>query len=178
MPSTLLVRDVMTRSVLTVRADWTIEELKGFLIEHGISGAPVVDARGELVGVVSATDLLRQGETGEGFDRRRAEHLLAEPLERALSRDELRSMYVAAGDGASVRDLMTPVVFQVDEEAPVHDVADLMARGRIHRVLVVRNAKPSGIVSALDLVRVLRDVLREQPVERGQERTDGQRDFE
>jgi CBS domain-containing protein len=168
MTSTLQVRDVMTPSVRTVRADWTIEELKAFLIEHGISGAPVVDAKGQLLGVVSATDLLRQGDTGEGFDRQRAENLLAEPLERALSRDELRSMYVDTGNGTVVRDLMTPVVFQVGEEAPVHEVADLMARGRIHRVLVVRDSKPTGIVSALDLVRVLRDVLRHQPVERGQ----------
>jgi CBS domain-containing protein len=171
MPPTLLVRDVMTRAVLTVRADWTIEELKGFLLEHGISGAPVVNGAGELVGVVSATDLLRQGDTGEAFNGRRAEHLLAEPLERALSRDELRSMYVATGSDSVVRDLMTPVVFQVDEDAPIHDVADLMARGRIHRVLVVREARPTGIISALDLVRVLRDVLRKQPVERDQATT-------
>jgi CBS domain-containing protein len=112
----LLVRDVMTRFVLTVRSDWSVEELKGFLIEHGISGAPVVNAAGEVVGVVSATDVLRQGETGESIGRRRADNLLAESLDRGLSADELRAMYVGTGSDQLVRDDDARGV-QVEEDA-------------------------------------------------------------
>jgi CBS domain-containing protein len=166
MATTLRVSEVMTRSVLACRADWTVDELRRFLVEHGISGAPVVDEAGDLAGMVSATDVLRQGETGEAIDRGRSEALLADSLERPLAAEELRSMHLEVPGDQTVRDLMTPVVFQVEEDALVDEVADLMTRSRIHRVLVVRNARPTGIVSALDLVRVLRDVLRKQPVKR------------
>jgi CBS domain-containing protein len=55
---------------------------------------------------------------------------------------------------------MTPVVFEVPHEARVDEVADMMTSGRIHRVVVTSGGRVSGIVSALDLVLVLRDALR------------------
>lgn len=150
-----LVREIMTTPVRTVEADWSIEELKAFLLEHDISGAPVID-RGKLVGVVSSTDLLRSDAT----DRARAhEGYFSTSLDRPLAADELHTMHVE-GSGQTVRDVMTPVVFQVSDDARADEVADTMARGRIHRVVVTAGGRVTGIVSALDLVAVLRDVLR------------------
>ena len=107
-----LVRDIMTKPVRTVEADWSIEELKAFLLEHDISGAPVID-RGKLVGVVSSTDLLRSDAT----DRARAhDGYFSTSLDRPLAADELRTMHVEGSSGQTVRDVMTPVVFQVSDD--------------------------------------------------------------
>lgn len=150
------VREIMTTPVRTVEADWGLEELKAFLLEHDISGAPVTD-QGKLVGVVSSTDLLR----GDGAERTRRESgYLSTSLDRPLAPSELRTMHIDGASGQTVRDVMTPVVFQVSDDVPVDEVADTMVRGRIHRVVVTSKGKVSGIVSALDLVGVLRDTLR------------------
>lgn len=151
----------MTRGVRNARADWTIEELRNFLVEHSISGAPVCDQRGKLVGVVSSTDVLRfasdvssASEASQGHDS-----LYAFSLERPLSGQELRSMHVEGASSTKVRDIMTPLVFEVAPDATLHAVADMMVRGRIHRVFVSHRGRIEGVVSALDLVRVLRDSL-------------------
>lgn len=147
----------MTRKVLTAGADWTLAELKTFLLEHAISGAPVVDSSGKLVGVVSATDVLRSEDTREmtqgGY--------FATSLDRPLAEEELRSLVVEGAPSQVVGDVMTPVVFQIGADAPVDEAADTMARGRIHRIVVTEGDAVVGIVTALDLVRVLRDVLRQ-----------------
>ncbi len=151
-----LVRDIMTKNVRTVEADWSVEELRAFLIEHGISGAPVTE-QGKLVGVVSSTDLLQTN----GAERGRSHAgYFSTSLDRPLAPDELRTMHVDDASGQTVRDVMTPVVFHVSDDARVDEVADTMVRGRIHRVVVTSGGKVSGIVSALDLVAVLADVLR------------------
>lgn len=152
----MLVREVMTRRVLTVEAHWSLAELKSFLLEHGISGAPVVDAAGKLVGVVSSTDLLRTDDnetsTTGGF--------FSTALDRPLAGEELRSLVVETESTTSVGDVMTPVVFQVNEETPLDEAADTMVRGHIHRIVVTEKERVVGIVTALDLVRALRDLLR------------------
>jgi CBS domain-containing protein len=146
----------MTKNVRTAEADWSLEELKSFLIIHDISGAPVIDD-GKLAGVVSATDLLR----GQGNEQVPAQDgYFSTTLDRRLDASELRNMSLEGGSGQTVRDVMTPVVFQVTENTPIDEVADMMARGRIHRVVVSSGGQLSGIVSSLDLVGVLRDVLR------------------
>jgi len=155
----MLVRDVMTRLVHTAGADWSLEELKTFLLEHGISGAPVVDSAGRLAGVVSTTDLVRASsstlatESGQGS-------FFATSLDRPLSLDELRSLQIDGESEQKVKDVMTPVVFQTDSDTPLDEVADMMVQGHIHRVVVTRDGAVTGIVSALDLVRALRDLMR------------------
>jgi CBS domain-containing protein len=157
----MLTKDVMTRELLTVGAEWTLDELKGFLLEHGISGAPVVDISGKLIGVVSSTDLLRAGDDDE-TQSARADGFFVSTLDRPLAADELASMHLQASTSRTVRDVMTPVMFQIGEDSGLDEVADMMARGRIHRVLVTDGNHVTGIVSALDLVRVLRDMVREK----------------
>jgi predicted transcriptional regulator len=63
--SKLTVKDVMQREVLAVDADWPLDKLAGFLVDNSISGAPVTDEKGGLVGVVSLTDLVRHSSMTE-----------------------------------------------------------------------------------------------------------------
>lgn len=143
----------MTTEVLTVEANWSLEELKSFLVSHNISGAPVTENH-KLVGVVSATDLLQSAAVRSSGDH---PAYFSTGLERRLAESELRTMQVEGETEQTVRDVMTPVVFHVSEDSTVAEVADMMARGRIHRVVVKRGDRLCGIVSALDLVGLLRD---------------------
>jgi CBS domain-containing protein len=155
----MLVRDVMTRLVHTAGAHWTLEELKTFLLEHGISGAPVVDSAGRLAGVVSTTDLVRASSAALGTDQSPGGYF-ATSLDRPLSAAELGSLQIEGEGEQRVRDVMTPVVFQTESDTPLDEVADIMIQGHIHRVIVTKDGAVTGIVSALDLVRALRDLMR------------------
>lgn len=153
------VSHVMQREVLAVEADWTLERLAGFLVDNSISGAPVTDEAGELVGVVSLTDIVRQSSLPDsGADNDATHDVYLYDLERHLSKDELRIFHSSYESPVLVRDIMTPMVFKVTEDASVQEVADTMLRGRIHRVFVTRGKKLTGIVTALDMLQVIRDM--------------------
>lgn len=135
--------DVMNPNVLTVQADMTVEELTSFLVDNEISGAPVEDDAGRLVGVVSVTDLA-SARWDPGFFVREWGH--------TLSREELR---FEAGTELRVRDIMTPSVYSVDEETPVPEVAETLIKSHIHRLLVTRGERVVGIVTTSDLLGLL-----------------------
>lgn len=152
------VGDVMTREVLTVRDDMTAAEAASFLLDHEISGAPVVDAQGRLVGVLSLVDVARssteQGSVAveppepEYFQLGRLdgwEESYAEQIER---------LHVE-GAGMLVLDIMTPVVVTVTAQASLAEVAAIMVAGHYHRLLVTRDGELAGIVTSMDLLRLL-----------------------
>lgn len=151
-------RDVMTREVLSVGEDWSVEELARFLADNSISGAPVTTKSGAVVGVVSLTDLVRSASTAR-MQPGPTQAFYADAVLRGISPEELAFMGFESEGGVTVREIMTPLVFDVSEDAPLQQVADVMARGHIHRVLVTRGRNLVGIITALDLVRALRDHL-------------------
>src|ERR1700690_2391771 len=142
--------DVMTTDVITVDPDTTVQDLARLLAERGISGAPVVDASGALVGVVSEGDLLHRTEIGTAHrhrERRRSwwlDHFASD-----LARDYVKS------HGRTVRDLMTRNVVTVTEDTELADVAALLEAKRIKRVPVVRDGKVTGIISRANIVRAV-----------------------
>ncbi len=150
----LCARDVMTTEVRTVGEDWSLEQLARYFVDHSISGAPVVTAQGKLLGVVSLTDLARAQSEREAPAPE--EHdFFARSFEAAVSPDELRDVHLVRESGRRVRDVMTPALFDVAESLPVPEVADMMVRGRIHRVFVTRDKQVVGVISALDLLKLL-----------------------
>lgn len=132
----MIAKDLMTRQVATLTPLTTIGEAARFLTDQRISGAPVVDARGNILGVVSQTDLVRHqsGKAPDGWP--------GEP---------------SAVDGAEVPvvSVMTGAVVTCEEDTPLDEVARLMLDRRIHRVLVTRQGKLCGIVTAMDLLRAV-----------------------
>lgn len=145
-----LAKDIMTRKVLTVQDDWTLPELARFLTDHSISGAPVIETEGKLVGVVSVTDVAR---AAGSVTARWVEPSTLYHHEGSLGPDDLDTLVVEAPGDTIVRQIMTPVVFQVDVNSTVSQVADTMVRGRIHRVFVVEAGRVVGVISALDLLK-------------------------
>ena len=142
--------DVMTTDVITVDPETTVQALATLLAERGISGAPVVDASGRLVGIVSEGDLLHRAEIGTARrhrERRRSwwlDHFAAE-----LARDYVKS------HGRTVKDIMTRDVVTVTEDTDLGEVAALLEAKRIKRVPVTRDGKVIGIISRANLVRAL-----------------------
>ena len=153
----LTAKDVMTPNVLPARADWPIERLAEFLIENDISGAPVTSEYGTLVGVVSLTDIVRHDSLHQREPQDERTHAFYLPvLEGQYAEEEMDTFRFEEGSEVTVRDIMTPMIFQVDENTPVQEVADKMIRGRIHRVFVTQKDNVVGIITALGLLDVLR----------------------
>jgi CBS domain-containing protein len=142
--------DVMTTDVISVDPDTTVRDLATLLAERGISGAPVVDSSGGLVGIVSEGDLLHRAEIGTAHrhrERRRSWWLDHFAADRA--REYIKS------HGGKVKDVMTRDVVTVTEDTDLGDVAALLEAKRVKRVPVMRDGKVVGIISRANLVRAL-----------------------
>ena len=141
--------DVMTHNVITVDPDTTVQSLATLLSERGISGAPVVDSAGSMIGIVSEGDLLHRTELGT--ERRHAPRRSwwLEHYASGLAQDYVKS------HGRKVKDIMTRDVVTVTEETSLADVAMLLETHRIKRVPVIRDGKIVGIVSRSNLARAL-----------------------
>jgi predicted transcriptional regulator len=148
--------NIMTRDVRTVGPDWPVARLLEFLTHHCISGAPVVADDGAPIGVVSLTDVARSGALTERSVARTSAYYLP-GLEMVMEDEEILAFRINESR-TTVGDIMTSVVFSVDDEAPIQDVANEMITGHIHRVLVTRAGKMVGIISSMDLLPLVRSM--------------------
>jgi CBS domain-containing protein len=139
--------DIMTHPVITVTPVTTVGEAAELMIGHRISGLPVVNAAGEVVGMVTEGDLLRRAETST--ERRRARW-----LEFLIAPGRLASEYAHA-HGRRVGEVMTDTVLSVGPDDLILEVIELMERRRIKRVPVIDQGRLVGIVSRANLVRAL-----------------------
>ena len=147
-------KDLMTTDIKTVEADWPIDRVAQFLIDHGISGAPVVED-GKLVGVISLTDLARHNSSsGESVSERPTAYYRHE-LEEQYSDEDLDNLHFTEGDETTARQVMTPQVYDVNEHTSIQQVAQVMHRGGIHRVFVTEQDQIRGIITALDMLKVV-----------------------
>jgi CBS domain-containing protein len=139
--------DVMTRRVISVLPDASIEDAVQLMLDRGISGLLVVDAAGHLAGVVTEGDLLRRSELGTGRQRSWWLSLLVSPGRQA---DDFTRTH-----GRKVSDVMTTEVISVDADASLTDIVELMEKHRIKRVAVTQHDKVVGVCSRADLLRAL-----------------------
>ena len=75
-----------------------------------------------------------------------------------MSREELQVFHAREETGVRVSDIMTPMIFRVDRDTSLQEIAETMLKGRIHRVFVTEDGKLTGIVTALDMLQVIRDI--------------------
>lgn len=153
MSHTRNVRDVMSPDIMTVADDMTTDELARYLIEREISGAPVVDSQGHLIGVVSMTDLGRNMAEPPDIDSSGRSGFYRD-VAADLTLEDLGQRYVEER-AVPVRDVMTPVIHQVPVTASVAEAARLMVNQHIHRLVVTQGKEPVGIITSLDLLKVL-----------------------
>ena len=161
----MIVSDVMTRRVLSVGPDDTVENAANLMLRHGISGLFVVDAKGTLAGVVTEGDLLRRDEIGTERHRPWWLRVLVSPGKQAL--DFTRT------HGRKVSDIMTPEVICVAIDTPLEVVVETMEKQRIKRVAVTENGHMVGVVARSDLLRALlsREREKQAPATQDDDRT-------
>lgn len=144
------VSEIMTKDVVYVFEDTHVYEIARLLIEHGISGVPVVNSDGGLVGIITEGDLMVETaslhyptylQILDGIVYLQSTKKYETELRKALAT-------VAA-------DLMTPNVIAVTPETDLGDLARLMFEKHVHPVPVVQDGKVVGIVSRADLIRLM-----------------------
>jgi CBS domain-containing protein len=151
------VSSIMQRDVLSVGEDWSLDGLAGFLTDRQISGAPVISETGKLVGVVSLTDIVRHKSMPESQEQEQhhTHEYYLHSLELQVAQEETTTYHVEEETTTRVRDIMTPMVFQVHENASIEEAADTMVKGRIHRLFITGDQGLVGVVTALDMMKVL-----------------------
>ena len=154
--------DLMTRDIVTVGPETPLADAIRLMLEHRVSGLPVVDGTGQLVGLLTEGDLLHRAETGTDAVR-------LGWLQALLARGRMAEHY-AHTHGRKVQDAMTRDVLTVGEASPLDDVVRIMETRHVRRVPVVEGGRLVGIVSRSDLVRAL-GALLERPA--GPDKDDG-----
>ncbi|HST28010.1 MAG TPA: CBS domain-containing protein [Rudaea sp.] len=138
-------RDVMTIDPTVVNAGTSVFEAMRLMLERRVSGLPVTDAQGALVGIVTEGDFLRRGELGTEKHRRRWVEWLTSP-------GKLAGEYTGA-HALNVGQIMTTDVQTIAPDTTLADVVQAMEEHRIKRLPVIANGKLVGIVSRADLMR-------------------------
>src|SRR6266404_4185484 len=144
---TLRARDVMQTDVISVAPTLPLVDLADLLIRERISGAPVVDD-GALVGHVSRSDLVRAGSL---------ERSLAGAVAEVATLVASLASLAPALQAKTVRDIMVTEVVTVSPETPLTEVARTLFTRHLHRVLVTEGGTVRGVISTLDLVRLIAD---------------------
>ena len=149
--------DLMTRDVAVVHPETSLLDAVKLMARRHLSGMPVVDAKGAIIGMLSEGDLVRWH---EGYTDRQSRwlNMLADGFELAPAFLEgIREQ------NRKVKSIMAPGATTVTEDAPAREVAHLMYAKNIKRVPVVRDGRLVGIVARSDLVRALAQKLQEKP---------------
>ena len=147
--------DIMTQPVMTIAPDASIVEAVRLMLQYKFSGLPVVDASGNLVGIVTEGDFLRRIETGTQRRRPRWIEFLVGP-------GRLADEYVHSS-GRRVEEVMTAEVQTVQQDAPLKDIVQLMERCGIKRLPVLRGRTLVGIVTRANLMRALMGAIKGAP---------------
>jgi CBS domain-containing protein len=146
---------IMTRQVITIAAGASIVDAANIMLDKHISGLPVVDDAGAVVGIVSQGDFIRRAEIGTERKRGRWLKFLVGP--GAAASDFVRER------GRKVEEIMTPDPCTVTEDATLEDIVELMERNHIKRLPVLRGDRLVGIVTRTNLLQAVAGLTRDVP---------------
>ncbi|MCJ7471536.1 MAG: CBS domain-containing protein [Actinobacteria bacterium] len=143
-----LVKDIMVKKVITIQKDASVEELSELLIKNKISGVPVTDSDGKLVGIATEGDLIIK-DSDLHFPR------YFKLLDSIIYLESLNKFKKNLKKflGTKVEDVMTAEIKTVKEETPVSEAANIMIKYNINRVPVLDSKDELvGIVTRADIV--------------------------
>jgi CBS domain-containing protein len=143
-------QDIMTKNVVTVKIETSLEALASLLVSNGISGAPVVDDSGALVGIVTENDLISR-------DKRLHIPTVVSFLDAAIYLESSKQFEkeVRRLTATKVGDICTRSVVTIRKDASITDIATIMGEKKVHLLPVIENSRIIGIVGKRDLVRAL-----------------------
>jgi CBS domain-containing protein len=143
-------QDIMTRDLTTVSPNTSVRDIAAVMVEKHISGVPVLTDNGQIIGMVSQSDLLHRAELGT--ERKHKWWF------RTLVDSNALAQEYAKAHGRKAHDIMSRYVVSVRDDAELRDVADILDNYRIKRVPVVQEGRLVGIITRGDLVRALSQV--------------------
>ena len=146
----LTAGDVMTRDVITVKKETTIRELAELFNRHRISSAPVVDDNGEMIGIVTETDLIEQ-------DKNLHIPTVISLFDWViyLESDKKFEKALKKMTGQSVGEIYSEEFVKVTPATPVSDVADILSSRKMNAIPVLDGNRIVGIVARIDLIRTM-----------------------
>jgi CBS domain-containing protein len=146
---------IMTRPVITVSSDTTILEAANIMLQRHISGLPVVDGAGKLVGIVSEGDFIRRSEIGTQRKRNRLLNFILGPGQAATD--------FVHEHGGKIAEIMTPEPVTITEDTSLEAIVTLMEKNRLKRLPVIRDDRVVGIVSRANLLQAVASLARQIP---------------
>ncbi len=146
---------IMTRPVITVTPETPIVEAANTMLRRHVSGLPVIDAAGKLVGIISEGDFIRRSEIGTQRKRGRFLKFILGPGKSATD--------FVHEHGRKVSEIMTLEPLTITEETPLEDIVELMEKNNIKRLPVIRGDRVVGIVSRSNLLQAVASLAREIP---------------
>jgi len=146
---------IMTRPVFTILPDATIVEAANLMLQRHISGLPVVDASGKLVGIVSEGDFIRRSEIGTQRRRSRFLKLILGPGQAATD--------FVHEHGCKIAEIMTEEPVTISEDTPLADIVALMEKNKLKRLPVVKGEQVVGIVTRANLLQAVASLARQIP---------------
>ena len=147
---------IMSVPVQTVYEGWSVKRLMTFLVDAGISGAPVIASDGSVVGVVSISDIVRF----ENMPRQDKMSVARfdcynEFVGYQLTEADVQSLLEHADENCTVNAIMTPSLISVGLETTLPEIASVMREHNIHRVFVQENNRVVGVVSTSNILEVI-----------------------
>jgi CBS domain-containing protein len=146
---------IMTSKVISVTPGTSIVDAANTMLQHRVSGLPVVGDTGELVGMVSEGDFIRRQEIGTGRKRGRWLRFLVGSGREAADFVHER--------GSKVGEIMTPEPVTVTEQATLDEIVTVMEKNHVKRLPVMSGARLVGIVTRADLLQAVADLARSVP---------------
>lgn len=142
------IEEIMTRDVVTVRPEASVQSAAKLMVDHRISGLPVIDENRSLVGIISEGDLILRQRSSRSWSKRPWWRRFFDDAEALIV--EYQKMA-----GATVGEVMTRPVVSVSPVFGIETAASILHARGFHRLPVLHDGKLVGIISRGDLVRVL-----------------------
>ncbi len=162
----LTARDLMTQPVITLRSEMGVREAAGLLVDHNVHGAPVVEPDGRVVGVLSMTDIARYERDRDTSLQRESDWYRIAREGRLVGVPWRKGFHAEPPEAVFVREIMSPFVISVFEDASLADVVSILLRNLVHRLIVVREPGPKlvGVVSETDILVAIYSALSPEKV--------------
>ncbi len=146
----MLAKDIMVQDVIVAGPDDNLEDIARILVENGISGLPVVDSSGHILGIITEKDLMiRATELKVPFYITLFDSIIF--LENPIRLSKELKKYTATRVG----EIMTPKIVVVEEDTPLNEIVGIMQGNEVNRVPVVKDGKLVGIITRSDILKAL-----------------------
>jgi len=146
---------IMSPTLLSAYEGWTIHRLAEFFIKHNISGAPVIASDHELVGVVTVSDIFKFSNMDERNRREALRNYYREACEIELDETSLREWSTHAEKNCTVHQIMKKEIISVEKEFSIEQIAAVMVKNNVHRVVVTDHKIALGVITTMDILRTL-----------------------